>query len=125
MSTSRLKFDWIDRGGGLNVLACHGCVTTAQRESLLESVNNYLVARPQIRGLVVDLADVTNVDSAGVGALFQITTAVRAHGGATVLAHPSRPLHHLLDAVGLTRLASVAETVDDGVEALGGRTTRG
>lgn len=124
MSSSIPHFDWSDRGGGLNILACHGCVTTKQRAALLESVHNYLSSRPSIRGLIVDLGDVTDVDSAGVGTLFQITTAVRQHGGRTVLAHPSHSLHHLLDAVGLTRLASVAETVEDGVEALGGHAAR-
>lgn len=120
MSTLRPHFEWSDRGGGLNVLACHGCVTTTQRAALLESVRNYLSSRPGIRGVIVDLGDVTDVDSAGVGTLFQITTAVRQHGGRTVIAHPSHALHHLLDAVGLTRLVSVTETVDDGVKALRG-----
>lgn len=119
MSVSPTHFDWQDMGGNVLVLNCHGALSATQREPLLEGLRHHLAVHGAVRAVVVDLSDVQMVDSAGVGALFQITTRMRERGGRVLVAGASRELQHLLDAVGLTRFATATLTLDDALTEIG------
>ena len=64
--------------------------------------------------IVVDLAGVTHVDSAGVGMLVAKQKTVREHGGDIKLVHVSTRSQRLL---AIMRLASIFEIFDDEVQA--------
>jgi anti-sigma B factor antagonist len=65
--------------------------------------------------IVVDLAGVSHVDSAGVGMLVAKQKTVRAHGGDIKLVHVSSRSQRLL---AIMRLAMVFETFNDEGEAI-------
>ena len=65
--------------------------------------------------VIVDLAGVSYIDSAGLGELVQSHSTVKNHGGALKLLNPTSRLRELLV---LTRLTTVLRTYDDEVQAL-------
>lgn len=86
--------------------------TVAQLESRLTSA----IEAGQNR-IVVDLAGVTFISSAGLRALLSALKAARRSGGGDVrLAAPSEPVNEVLQLAGLT---SVFQSFDSQVEAVG------
>jgi anti-sigma B factor antagonist len=69
--------------------------------------------------LIIDLADVGFVDSAGVGALIGGIRRVRELGGEVAVACPRAGLNRVLHTAGLDRLVTVVSSVDEAVVALG------
>ena len=65
--------------------------------------------------LLLNLADVTYVDSAGLGAIVQSYATVKNQGGALKLVNPTKRLHDLLS---ITKLLLVFETFDNENEAV-------
>ena len=65
--------------------------------------------------VLVDLAGVSYIDSAGLGELVQSHSTVKNHGGSLRLLNPTGRLRELLV---LTRLTSVLRSYDDEVQAL-------
>lgn len=55
------------------------------------------------RNLVVDLSDVTLVDSAGIGVLLSVDRRVRAAGGELLLANASEHVRHVFAITGVDR----------------------
>jgi anti-sigma B factor antagonist len=69
--------------------------------------------------LIIDLAGVGFVDSAGVGALIGGIRRVRELGGEVAVACPRAGLNRVLQTAGLDRLVTVVSSVDEAVVALG------
>jgi anti-sigma B factor antagonist len=67
------------------------------------------------RKVLVDLAAVSFVDSAGLGELVQASSTAKNHGGALKLASPTSRLREMLV---LTRLTSVLGVYDDEAQAI-------
>jgi anti-anti-sigma factor len=67
----------------------------------LESELERLLARHDVRRLVLDLADLTLVDSAGLGALLAIRGRTEDLGIEMVLANLSDPVRRILDLSGM------------------------
>jgi anti-anti-sigma factor len=67
----------------------------------LESELERLLARHEVRRLVFDLADLTLVDSAGLGALLAMRDRTEDLGIEMVLANLSDPVRRILDLSGL------------------------
>src|SRR5262247_499923 len=65
--------------------------------------------------LLLNLADVTYVDSAGLGAIVQSYATVKNQGGALKLVNATKRLHDLLS---ITKLLLVFETFDNEAEAV-------
>ena len=65
--------------------------------------------------VLVDLAGVPYIDSAGLGELVQTHSTVKNHGGSLKLLNPTSRLRELL---ALTRLTTVLRTYDDEAQAL-------
>jgi anti-sigma B factor antagonist len=55
-----------------------------------------LLAQPQVRGLVIDLAQVSFIDSCGLSVLVRLHHAARASSKQVALRHPSRIVARLL-----------------------------
>lgn len=72
-------------------------------------------------GLVVNLASVTFIDTAGIGVLARIWHRVRASYGSLALAVPARQVQRVLDAGGLADAFSVYDAVQACRQSPGGQ----
>jgi anti-anti-sigma factor len=87
----------------------------ALRDSLLRVITD-----EHCRGLVVNMAGVTFIDSTGVGVLVGIWHRIRASASRMALAELSRPVAQLLDIAGLTRILPTFADDAEAVAALCG-----
>jgi RNA polymerase sigma factor (sigma-70 family) len=78
-----------------------------------------LVAVASARRLIIDLADVPLVDSAGLGALINGIRGVRELGGEVAVACPRASLNRVLHASGLDRIVVIVASVEEATVALG------
>jgi anti-sigma B factor antagonist len=81
--------------------------------TLRDHVNN-LVNEGRVK-LVLDMREVTRLDSAGIGMLVSKFLTARRRGGAIKLIHLTNRSEHLMD---ITRLSTVFEIFQDEDEAL-------
>ena len=82
---------------GLHIVALHGELDLASADGLAEAL-------VEIAGstLVVDLADLSYMDSSGIGALVVARTRIRAKGlGELVVTRPTAIVQKVLEIVGL------------------------
>ena len=89
------------------------------RDALLRVVTD-----ENFRGLVVNLAGVTFIDSTGIGVLVGIWRRVMATDGVLAVAMPSPQVQSILDATGLTKVLSVYGLEADAVQACVRRSMR-
>jgi anti-sigma B factor antagonist len=82
------------------------------RERLLQVITD----EPR-RSLVVNLAEVSFIDSTGTGVLVGIWHRVRATDASLALAAPSRQARAILDITGLTKVLPVYDTEAQAVQA--------
>ncbi len=68
--------------------------------------------------LVIDLSDVSFMDSAGLGALIGGIRKVRQNEGAIAVACSRQSLTRLLHTTGFDRIVPVTESLDEAVESL-------
>ncbi len=69
------------------------------------------------RGLVVNLAEVSFLDSTGLGVLVGVWHRVEASSGRLAVAAPSRQVRSALNTAGLTKALSVYDLEADAVQA--------
>jgi len=94
--------------GDVDVATC-----AALRDSLLQ-----VIADENFRGLVVNLAGVSFIDSTGIGVLVGAWRRTKATDGNLALASPSRQAQSVLDATGLTKVLSIYSSEEEAVQAL-------
>jgi anti-sigma B factor antagonist len=94
--------------GDVDVATC-----AALRDSLLQ-----VIAGENFRGLVVNLAGVSFIDSTGIGVLVGVWRRTKATDGDLALASPSRQAQSVLDATGLTKVLSIYRREEEAVQAL-------
>lgn len=102
------------------VVDLNGCASTFQ--TVRDAIH------PDLAGVVVDLTDVTFLDSAGIGELFDLAHRLRRRRQhASVVVPDDHPLRQILTLVVLDDAAPMHETVVDAVTAMGprGRTNDG
>jgi anti-sigma B factor antagonist len=98
---------------GVTVLDCNGRVIFGEESaSLRDTVKKLLAQSPR---LVLNLHDVTHMDSGGLGTLVSLYTTARNAGGAIKLACLSQRVGDLLQ---LTKLVTVFEVFDDETKAV-------
>ncbi|MGI8449594.1 MAG: anti-sigma factor antagonist [Streptosporangiaceae bacterium] len=93
--------------GDVDVATC-----AALRDGLLQVVGD-----ENFRGLVVNLAGVSFIDSTGIGVLVGVWRRTKATEGSLALASPSRQAQSVLDATGLTKVLSIYSTEEEAVQA--------
>ena len=104
-----LSFE-IERDGDTAIVKCHGRLVAGATEELYQEVKNLL---PQAKVVVVDLADLTYVDSTGLGTLVRLHASARKLGCEFKLLHLGKQLRNLLK---ITNLLSVfAQAEDQGI----------
>ena len=101
-----LSFE-IERDGDNAVVKCHGRLVLGTSEELYQAVKHLL---PQTKVVVIDLADLTYVDSMGLGTLVRLYASARQEGCEFKLLHLGKQLRNLLK---LTNLLSVFGQVED------------
>ena len=97
----------IERDGEAAVVKCHGRLVAGTTEELYQEVKHLL---PQLKMVVVDLADLTYVDSMGLGALVRLYASARQVGCEFKLLHLGKQLRNLLK---MTNLLSVFGQAED------------
>jgi anti-sigma B factor antagonist len=111
--TTRLRIEE-QRLADITIVRLKGRIEVEEGVDALRDYLNDLVKDGRVR-LVLDLNDVTRLDSAGIGVLAAkfLTTARR--GGAIKLLHLTERTAHLMQ---ITKLTSVFEIFDDENDAL-------
>ena len=108
--TERVLTFAIERNGDSAVVKCHGRLVAGTTEEFYEDVKQLL---PQTKSVVVDLADLTYVDSTGLGTLVRLLTSARKLDCEFKLLHLGKQLRNVLK---LTNLLSVfAQAEDHGI----------
>lgn len=97
----------IERDGDTAVVKCRGRLVAGATEELYQEVKDLL---PQVKVMVVDLAELTYVDSSGLGTLVRLYSSARKLGCEFKLLHLGKQLRNLLK---LTNLLSVFGQVED------------
>jgi anti-sigma B factor antagonist len=97
----------VERDGESVVVKCHGRLVAGVTEELHRVVKPLI---PESKLIVVDLAELTYVDSTGLGALVRLSVSARQHGCEFRLLHLGKQLRNLLK---LTNLLSAFSQVED------------
>jgi anti-sigma B factor antagonist len=97
----------IERNGDTAVVKCRGRLVAGTTEELYQEVKELL---SQTKVVIVDLAELTYVDSTGLGTLVRLYTSARQQGCEFKLLHLGKQLRNLLK---LTNLLSVFSQVED------------
>ena len=93
---------------GILVVDCSGRLIFGEESATLrETVKKLLAHSPQI---VLNLRDVTQVDSGGLGTLVSLFTSARTAGGSLKLARLSQRVGDILQ---VTKLVTIFEIFDD------------
>jgi anti-sigma B factor antagonist len=102
------------QSGSVTVLDLSGKVTLGEDSTLLKDKLQSLLHQGK-KNLILNLAQVSYVDSAGLGALVSAYTTVTREGGSLKLVNVTKRLQDLLS---ITKLLTVFETFDSEDEAL-------
>ena len=105
----------VERSAGtIKVLDLSGQITFTQGDLQLKDKINSLVHQGHTN-ILVNMANVTHVDSAGLGELVGAFTTVTKAGGSMKLVNLTKKLHDLL---AITKLLTVFDTFDSEQDAL-------
>ena len=97
----------IERDGDTAVVKCHGRLVLGASEELYQAVKHLL---PQTKVVVIDLAELTYVDSMGLGTLVRLYASSRQEGCEFKLLHLGKQLRNVLR---MTNLLSVFGQAED------------
>lgn len=111
MHSPGTKFELRQINPACALLTCAGGLSWEDRDVLAHDVEQFLQPRPALTGLVLDLGAVAFVNSAGLGALFQLIRRIRDHGGRLVFTSVPPTLLRMFNAVGIDRIAGIAPDV--------------
>ncbi len=100
--------------GDVVVLDLKGKVTLGEGDELLKDKVNSLVNQGQ-KKIVLNLADVPYIDSAGLGEIVRTYTTVSRQGGNLKLLNLTK---RIADLLSITKLLTVFETFDSESEAV-------
>src|ERR1700694_4931532 len=100
--------------GDVVVLDLKGKITLGQGDELLKDKVNSLVNQGH-RKIVLNLAEVPYIDSAGLGEIVRTYTTVSRQGGSLKLLNLTKRITELLS---ITKLLTVFETFDSESEAI-------
>ena len=108
MKTSTRQVD------GITIVDLSGRITLGEGSVLLRDMVRDLVTKGQ-RKILLNLGDVTYIDSSGIGELVSAFTTVRNQGGDLKLLNLTKKVHDLLQ---ITKLYTVFDVKDDEATAV-------
>lgn len=96
-----------ERAGGEVAIRIEGCLDMMTSTAAREAIFSATVARPSV--LIVEMDQVTYIDTAGIAILIETLHRVRTYGGKLLLPDPSATVQEVLS---LSRLTAVFDTVE-------------
>ena len=99
---------------GITIVDLSGRITLGEGSVVLRDLVRDLVTKGQ-RKILLNLGDVTYIDSSGIGELVSAFTTVRNQGGELKLLNLTKKVHDLLQ---ITKLYTVFDVKDDEVAAV-------
>ena len=99
---------------GVTVVDMNGRITLGEGSVILRDTIRDLVGKGQ-KKILLNLGDVTYIDSSGIGELVSAFTAVRREGGELKLLNLTKKVHDLLQ---ITKLYTVFDIKDDETAAI-------
>lgn len=109
MKTSTRQVD------GITIVDLSGRITLGEGSVILRDTIRDLVGKGQ-KKILLNLGDVTYIDSSGIGELVSAFTTVRNQGGELKLLNLTKKVHDLLQ---ITKLYTVFDVKDDEAAAVG------
>lgn len=102
------------RTDGVTILDLSGRITLGEGSVILRDTIRDLIAKGQ-KQILLNLGDVTYIDSSGIGELVSAFTTVRNQGGELKLLNLTKKVHDLLQ---ITKLYTVFDVKDDEAAAV-------
>ena len=99
---------------GITVVDMSGRITLGEGSVVLRDAIRDLISKGQ-KKILLNLGDVTYIDSSGIGELVSAFTAVRREGGELKLLKLTKKVHDLLQ---ITKLYTVFDIKDDEATAI-------
>jgi anti-sigma B factor antagonist len=99
---------------GVNIIDLSGRITIGEGTVVLRDAVRNLLQRNE-KGILLNLADVSYIDSSGIGELVSSFTTVGNQGGRLKLLSLTKKVHDLLS---ITKLLTVFEVFDDEAKAI-------
>lgn len=99
---------------GVTVVDMSGRITLGEGSVILRDTIRDLIGKGQ-KNILLNLGDVTYIDSSGIGELVSAFTAVRREGGELKLLKLTKKVHDLLQ---ITKLYTVFDIKDDETAAI-------
>ena len=100
---------------GISVMDLSGRITLGEGSVILRDKIREMLAQGN-KKILLNLGDVTYIDSSGIGELVSAFTAVRKEGGELKLLNLTKKVHDLLQ---ITKLYTVFDVKDDEAAAIG------
>lgn len=102
---------------GVNVVTVSGRIVFGEEANALRREVKPMVQTPA-SAVVIDLSDVSYVDSGGIGALVGLYTTARASGGQFKLAGANPKVRHVLEITKLVEILGMFSTADQACATL-------
>jgi anti-sigma B factor antagonist len=99
---------------GVTILDCSGRITLGEGSVILRDAVRDLLAKGN-KKILLNLGDVTYIDSSGIGEMVSAYTTVRNQGGELKLLNLTKKVHDLLQ---ITKLYTVFDVKDDEAAAV-------
>jgi len=99
---------------GITIVDLSGRITLGEGSVVLRDAIKDLLAKGQ-KKILLNLGDVSYIDSSGIGELVSAFTSVRNQGGELKLLHLTKKVHDLLQ---ITKLYTVFDVKDDEAGAI-------
>ena len=99
---------------GVTIVDLSGRITLGEGSTMLRDIVRDLIAKGQ-KKILLNLGDVTYIDSSGIGELVSAFTTVRNGGGELKLLNLTKKVHDLLQ---ITKLYTVFDIKDDEAAAI-------
>lgn len=105
----------VKQSGAVTVVACHGVIIFGEEATKLrDRVKQLAIDHPN---LVLDMAQVSYVDSGGLGAIIGILTSVRNARGDMKLCCLNERVRHVFAITRLLNVVEIYNSVEDAVRA--------
>jgi anti-sigma B factor antagonist len=105
----------IRRVEGVTIVDLSGRIKLGEGSSVLRDIVKDLLSKGE-KNILLNLGDVSYIDSSGIGELVSAFTSVRNQGGELKLLHLTKKVNDLLQ---ITKLYTVFDVKDDEVAAVG------
>ena len=109
--------------GDVTVLDLSGRLVLHDGDAVFRGIVNDLIARERLK-IVVNLANVTSIDSAGIGVLVGRYLGVRRRGGDMKLANLTARSHRVMTITQLLNVFDCYDSIDDAIRAFGAALNR-